>query len=85
MFFNLINSVKSGGIIVFELYSKQQLEFKTGGQPNIDMLFSIDEIKGYLENFSVDIIELEEVTTTRHEGKMHNGKSAVIQGEIKKN
>lgn len=85
MFFNLINSVKPGGRIVFELYSKRQLEFKTGGPPNINMLFSIDEIKGYLENFSVDIIKLEEIITTRHEGKMHNGQSAVIQGEIRKN
>jgi len=84
MFSNLVNCVKPGGVIVFELYSKQQLEFKTGGPPNTDMLFSIDEIKGYLEKFSVDIIKLEEIITTRHEGKMHNGKSAVIQGEIRK-
>lgn len=84
MFSNMVNSVGPGGMVVFELYSKQQLEFKTGGPPNIDMLFSIDEIKSYLENFSVDIIKLEEVITERHEGKMHNGKSAVIQGKIKK-
>lgn len=84
MFFNLMNSVRPGGLVVFELYSKKQLEFKTGGPPNIDMLYSIDEIKEYLERFSVDIIKLEEIITTRHEGKMHNGKSAVIQGEIKK-
>lgn len=84
MFSNMINSVKSGGMIVFELYSKQQLEFKTGGPPSIDMLFSIDEIESYLENFSVDIIKLGEVITERREGKMHNGKSAVIQGKIQK-
>lgn len=84
MFSNMINSVKSGGMIVFELYSKHQLEFKTGGPPNIDMLFSIDEIKDYLEKFSVDIIKLEEIITERYEGKMHNGKSAVIQGKIQK-
>lgn len=84
MFFNLVKSVNPGGIIVFELYSKRQLEFKTGGPPNIDMLISIDEIKNYLEKFSIDIIKLEEIITTRHEGRMHNGKSAVIQGKIRK-
>lgn len=84
MFSNLVNYVKPGGTVVFELYSKQQLEFGTGGPQNLDMLFSVDEIEGYLRNLSADVIELKEIITMRHEGKMHNGKSAVIQGKILK-
>ena len=84
MFSNLVNCVKPGGTVVFELYSIQQLEFGTGGPQNLDMLFSVDEIEGYLRNLSADVIELKEIITMRHEGKMHNGKSAVIQGKILK-
>lgn len=84
MFSNMINCVKPGGRIIFELYSKRQLEFKTGGPPNPEMLYAVDEIKNYLGEFPVEIIRLEEVITERQEGRMHQGKSAVIQGDIKK-
>lgn len=84
MFSNMVGCVKPGGLIVFELYSKKQLEFQTGGPKNIDMLYEVDEIKEYLKDSSVEVIKLEEIITTRNEGKMHNGKSAVIQGKLKK-
>lgn len=84
MFSNLIRCVKPGGLIVFELYSTKQLEYKTGGPKDITMLYEVDEIKNYLENFSVEIISLEEVVTERNEGKMHHGEASVIQGQVRK-
>lgn len=84
MFSNLIGCVKPGGLVVFELYSKEQLEYGTGGPPDMDMLYSIDEIEGYLESSSVEIIHLEKVTADRHEGRMHNGRSSVIQGKLRR-
>ncbi|CAM4199987.1 class I SAM-dependent methyltransferase [Lacicoccus alkaliphilus] len=84
MFSNMIDCVRPGGRIIFEFYSKRQLEFMTGGPPNPDMLYAVDEIKNYLGKFPVEIMNLEEVITERHEGRMHQGKSAVIQGDIKK-
>lgn len=84
MFANLIETVQSGGLIVFELYSKRQLEFKTGGPKDINMLFSIDEIHKFLSGYSVEILHLEETELERHEGIMHKGKCAVIQGKLRK-
>lgn len=84
MFSNLINCVKENGEIYFEFYSKRQLKFKTGGPGNIDMLFDIDEIKGYIKELPAEIISLEEVILERNEGVMHKGRSAVIQGHLKK-
>ncbi len=84
MFANLIRCVKPNGHIVFEFYSKQQLEFGTGGPRDIDMLFTVDEIKGYIKDFPVEISHLEEKILERNEGIMHKGKSAVIQGHLTK-
>lgn len=84
MFANLTESVKPCGLIIFEFYSTKQLKYKTGGPKDITMLYEIDEIKKYLKHFSVEIISLEEVLTERNEGKMHNGQSAVIQGQLRK-
>src|SRR5699024_874758 len=83
-FSNLIGCVKPGGRIVFELYSTDQLEYGTGGPPDIGMLYTIDEIKGYLEPLSAEIIHLEKETVERHEGRMHSGMASVIQGELRK-
>src|SRR5699024_4074990 len=74
MFTNLVECVKPGGMIVFELYSKEQLEYKTGGPPDMNMLYDLDEIRGHLERFDVEVIHLEKEVVLRHEGRMHNGK-----------
>lgn len=84
MFANLIECVKPGGLIIFEFYSVKQLEYKTGGPKDITMLYEVDEIKNYLEDFSVEVINLEEVVTERNEGTAHNGQASVIQGQLKK-
>ncbi|KKK34979.1 hypothetical protein WN59_04870 [Salinicoccus sediminis] len=84
MFTNLVECVKPGGLIVFELYSKEQLEYKTGGPPDMNMLYDLDEIRGHLERFDVEVIHLEKEVVLRHEGRMHNGKASAIQGKVRK-
>ncbi|MEK4556243.1 class I SAM-dependent methyltransferase [Jeotgalicoccus sp. FSL K6-3177] len=84
MFANLIECVKPGGLIIFEFYSVNQLEYKTGGPKDITMLYEVDEIKSYLEDFSLEVISLKEVVTERNEGTAHNGQASVIQGQLKK-
>src|SRR5699024_8544490 len=41
---NIINSVKHGGYVLCEVYSKDQLAYKTGGPPNIDYLYEPEDI-----------------------------------------
>jgi len=71
-----------GGIVMFEAFSKKHLEYlaankNMGGPKEIDMLFSIDEIKSDFPNY--EIIELSEKEIELNEGEFHNGKGSVIR------
>ena len=50
----------------------------------MNMLYDLDEIRGHLERFDVEVIRLEKEVVLRHEGRMHNGKASVIQGKVRK-
>lgn len=74
--------LRTGGIIIFEAFSKKHLEYKTknekiGGPNDIDLLFSIEEIKNAFTDYQ--IIELKEEEITLHEGLYHNGIGSVIR------
>ena len=73
-------SLLNGGWFIGELYSKEQINYKTGGPKNIEYLYdprSILDVFGqdHLHHFYVGEQE-------RHEGKLHCGKCHVIQFAI---
>jgi len=74
--------LRENGIIIFEAFSKKHLEYnskneKAGGPKDINMLFSIDEIKSDFANY--EVLELVEKEIELEEGQYHNGKSSVIR------
>lgn len=74
--------LRRNGIIIFEAFSKKHLDYiakneKVGGPKNIEMLFSIEEIKSDFENY--EIIELAEKEIELSEGLFHNGTGSVIR------
>ncbi|AWH84181.1 SAM-dependent methyltransferase [Flavobacterium album] len=74
--------LRSGGIIIFEAFSKKHLEYlaideKVGGPKDIAMLFSIEEIQSDFPNY--DFIELTETEIELSEGIYHNGKGSVLR------
>lgn len=74
--------LRSGGIIIFEAFSKKHLEYiardeKVRGPKDIDSLFSIDEVKSDFANY--DFFELDEKEIELNEGIYHNGKGSVIR------
>lgn len=74
--------LRSGGVIIFEAFSKKHIEYikqneAVGGPKDIDMLFSIGEIKSDFPNY--DIIELSEKEIELKEGSFHNGTGSVIR------
>lgn len=74
--------LRSGGIMIFEAFSKKHLEYlakdeKVGGPKDVESLFSIEEIKADFSNY--DIIELEEKEISLNEGLFHNGLGSVIR------
>jgi ubiquinone/menaquinone biosynthesis C-methylase UbiE len=80
--------LKPNGIVIFEAFSKRHLDYvskndKVGGPREIEMLFSIDEIKSDFNNF--EIIELAEQEIELNEGLYHNGKGSVIRFVGRKN
>ncbi len=78
----LNDSLKPGGIIIFEAFSKSHMHFKKlnpeiGGPDDINILYSKAEIIADFENYEVLMLEEEEILL--NEGKYHNGKGSVIR------
>lgn len=73
----LSKSLKKGGVIILEGFSKEQLNFNSGGPKNIEMLFSVDELKSDFESFSSLNIWTKEVELS--EGNYHLGKASVVR------
>lgn len=78
----LIESLKIGGHIILEGFSKNHLEVNLAnkysmGPQNKEMLFSIDEIKDEFSNFQ--IVELLEKQVILNEGVYHKGLGSVIR------
>ncbi|MDX1426896.1 MAG: class I SAM-dependent methyltransferase [Salegentibacter mishustinae] len=81
------NLLKPGGIIIFEAFSKEQIDVqkenpKSGGPKNAEMLFSKEELQTSFSGFKFE--EFEDKLIELSEGKYHNGKAAVIHFVAKK-
>ena len=78
----LSNYLRKGGLLIFEAFSKKHLDYlakdeKVGGPKEIDMLFSIEEIRTDFENY--EVLALEEKEIELNEGLFHNGLGSVIR------
>lgn len=76
------NYLKINGYIIFEGFSKKHLEYNSknpsvGGPRDLDLLFSIEEIKEYFDNY--EIIYLKEEEIELKEGNFHDGIGMVIR------
>lgn len=69
--------LKSGGHLILEGFSKDQIRNSTGGPKDIDMLWSQEELEDDFAALSTLKIELLE--TELQEGEFHRGKAAVIR------
>ena len=78
----MVDSLKSGGKILMEAFNKDQLKYKSGGPPVLELLFSEEMLR---EDFSsVDILSMEEKVVYLDEGKYHVGDGAVVRMIAKK-
>lgn len=74
--------LKVGGLLILEGFSTGHLPLRkanpsVGGPDNLEMLFSIDEIKSDFPGF--EVLQLEEVEIELNEGLYHNGRGKVIR------
>ncbi len=73
----LIEGMKSGGTLILEGFSKDQLGNNSGGPKDIDMLYSKEEL---IKDFqSLDLIKAESIKTVLSEGNHHTGKANIVR------
>ena len=73
----LLALLKPGGKILFEAFSKEQLEYSSGGPKNIEMLFSSEEVKDEFPGVTFELLEKKKIVLS--EGKYHQGEGSVIR------
>lgn len=76
LFANMIHTLKPGGIIVLQGYTPRQLEYKTGGPPEVSHLYTQDLLKSSFRE--LDLVELRNYEAELQEGVQHCGRSALI-------
>lgn len=72
-----VKALKSGGRLVLEAYTPDQLRHGTGGPKSVDMLMQLSTLTEELEG--LDFVIGRECEREIHEGQGHSGLSAVVQ------
>jgi SAM-dependent methyltransferase len=73
----VVQALRPGGVFLLEAYTPQQLEFRTGGPPTVELLMTSSSLTEELEG--LDMLLNHEITRDIHEGRLHDGPSAVVQ------
>lgn len=79
---SLMNAVKPGGYVIFEVYSEDQLDYRTGGPPVKDMLYDPADILQWMGQSK--FLHFYYGEAERKEGKRHSGTGHVIQVVLRK-
>jgi 2-polyprenyl-3-methyl-5-hydroxy-6-metoxy-1,4-benzoquinol methylase len=73
----LVSALKPGGYLFLEAYSKDQLGYGTGGPPNEQLLYALEDLR---KDFGdLELIELEQLEAEIHEGRYHTGLASVVR------
>jgi len=73
----IVESLKVGGVLILEGYSKEQVNFNTGGPKLEEFLLSIQEMEDELMGLEFKTLRL--VEREVNEGILHTGLGSVIQ------
>ena len=76
MFERMAQALKPGGLLIVQGYTPKQLEYKTGGPPRIENLYTPEMLRKAFALF--EILELVEYEAVLGEGSQHSGRSALI-------
>ncbi|MBD3610464.1 MAG: class I SAM-dependent methyltransferase [Gammaproteobacteria bacterium] len=74
---NIMKTLKPGGKLIMEAYHPRQLEYKTGGPPAAEMMYSVDTLRDDFQTGK--ILMLEDLDADVSEGKYHFGQGAVTR------
>jgi 2-polyprenyl-3-methyl-5-hydroxy-6-metoxy-1,4-benzoquinol methylase len=76
LFAQMRDSLKPGGYLILQGYTPKQLDYKTGGPPSIDHLYTTELIQDLLRG--MEICDWQEYEAVIHEGEGHHGMSALM-------
>ncbi len=79
---NMLQSLKTGGYLMLEVYSEDQLEYQTGGPKDKTMLYRPTDLLNWLDGHKWTHFYYGEAE--RHEGTRHSGLCHVVQVVLKK-
>ena len=73
----IIDSLLPGGKLILELFSKNQFGKSSGGPQDLEMLYTLNEIKNDFAEMKTILIE--EKNILLNEGDKHKGDASVIR------
>ena len=73
----MFEALKPGGILILEAFTPAQLNYKSGGPPVAEMLYSADMLR--IDFAAGEILFIEEAIAELAEGKYHRGPGAVVR------
>ena len=82
LFAGMLRTLKTGGWLLLQGYTPRQLEYRTGGPPLAENLYTPALLRAAFAGH--DIVELREHDAVLAEGTQHAGISALIDGVVRK-
>ena len=76
LFKRMKSALKPDGVILLQGYTPKQLDYKTGGPPNLDHLYTETLLRDAFSD--MNILELQAYEAVLREGTQHSGQSALI-------
>jgi SAM-dependent methyltransferase len=70
-------SLKPGGKLILEGFSKNQLQYNTGGPKDPELLYSLSDLKADFSDLHIEMLEL--LTQELKEGPFHSGLASVVR------
>lgn len=78
----MLRALKPGGLLLTEAFTPKQLDYRTGGPPVREMLYTLEDMRS--DFAGAEFVELEELETQLDEGPHHRGVSAVLRAIIRR-
>lgn len=76
LFKDMRRALKPGGLLLLEGYRPEQLEYRTGGPPNAENLYTETMLREAFDD--MEILELKSYDAAIEEGVAHKGMSALV-------
>ena len=73
----MFNALKPGDVLLLEAFTPEQLNYKSGGPPVAEMLYTADMLR--IDFAGGEILQTDESIAELAEGKYHRGPAAVVR------